>query len=97
LLAVSPLAATLSAPTTMASTLPCAIRAAAAESQMRVAGKPSCISSYAVKRAPVQGNVGLLDAGGFLQKLVLSAFVQRELVMSPGEKQVSFCALQRCC
>ena len=44
---------------------------------MRVAGKPSCISSYAVKRAPVQGNQGLLYAGGPPQKLFLSAFMQK--------------------
>ena len=42
---VSPFAAMRSAPTTTASTLPCAIRAAAAESQMRVEGRPSCTSS----------------------------------------------------
>ena len=45
LLAVSPFAATLSAPTTTASTLPAAIRDAAAESVMSVAGRPSCTSS----------------------------------------------------
>lgn len=49
---VSPLAAMRSAPTTTASTLPAAMRAAAAESQIRVEGRPSCTSSYAVRRAP---------------------------------------------
>ena len=42
---VSPLAAMRSAPTTTASTLPSAINAAAAESQIRVAGRPSCTNS----------------------------------------------------
>ena len=53
LLAVSPLAATLSAPTTTASTLPAAISEAAAESAMSVPGRLSWTNSYAVKRAPV--------------------------------------------
>lgn len=44
-----------------ASTLPWAIKAAAAESQMRVAGSLSCTSSYAVKRAPARvAGLGLL-------------------------------------
>ena len=53
LLAVSPFAAILSAPTTTASTLPCAISAAAAESTTSVAGRPAWTSSYAVSRDPV--------------------------------------------
>ena len=52
LLAVSPLSATRSAPTTTASTFPLAMSAAAAESQMRVPGIFSKAISYAVSRAP---------------------------------------------
>ena len=52
LLAVSPLSATRSAPTTTASTLPWDMRLAAAESQMSVPGIFSKAISYAVRRAP---------------------------------------------
>ena len=52
LFAVSPLAAMRSAPTTTASTFPAAMSAAAALSAIRVAGRPSCTSSYAVSLAP---------------------------------------------
>ena len=54
LLAVSPFAAMRSAPTTMASTRPEAISAAAAESAIRLDAKPSTTSSYAVRRDPAR-------------------------------------------
>ena len=62
LLAVSPLAATRSAPVTTASTRPAASSAPAALSATSVAGRPSCTSSYAVSREPASSDhVGLKD------------------------------------
>lgn len=56
LLAVSPLAATRSAPVQMASTFPQAMREAAAESQIKVEGIFSVTTSYAVNLEPVRTN-----------------------------------------